>query len=75
MCDAINARGEFDPDLCPLLKGLTPEERRARMTGNPRISACIAAFDGVGQPAAVCPHPELLPRPAGPGIDVQSRGS
>lgn len=64
MCDAINARGQFDPELCPLLKDLSDDERRERMLTNPRISACIATLEGrAARPPAVCPHPELTSKP------------
>lgn len=65
MCDAINASGQFDPDLCPLLSGLSPEEQRARMRTDPRIAACLAALEG---PARTGPfrRPEYLPCPTEP---------
>lgn len=60
MCDAIHARGQFNPDFCPLLKNLSDDERREQMLTNPRISACIAALEGrAAQQPAVCPHPGL----------------
>lgn len=31
----------FDPTLCPLLDGLTPEEQAERMETDPVISACV----------------------------------
>lgn len=32
----------FDPDSCPLLEGLSPEERRIRMAEDPVICNCIS---------------------------------
>lgn len=43
MCRAMAKQGRFDPDLCPLLKGLSPDEIRAAMDQNPHIRACALA--------------------------------
>ena len=40
MCLAMLADGDFDPELCPLLAGLSPEAR-ARRLGQPWAKACI----------------------------------
>lgn len=47
MCQAMTGPGPFDPDTCPMLKGLPREEQRLRMATDPRIAACIAAINGV----------------------------
>lgn len=44
MCQAATAHCTFDPDLCPLLKGLSPDEQRQRMRSNPHIATCLAAL-------------------------------
>ena len=44
----------FDPNLCPLLKGLSPEEQQKRMAEDPLIRACMAHVDGGEDMAAAC---------------------
>lgn len=44
MCQAMLDKGEFDPELCPLLKGLSPEQIAVRMKQLP-ISACRRSLD------------------------------
>lgn len=44
MCQAMLDNGEFDPELCPLLKGLSPEEIAVRMKQQP-IAACRRRLD------------------------------
>lgn len=40
----------FNPTLCPLLDGLTPEEQAERMETDPVIRACMHKLEGgVGQ--------------------------
>ena len=39
MCQAMLDKGEFDPELCPLLKGLSPEEIAVRLQQQP-IASC-----------------------------------
>ncbi|TAK48540.1 MAG: hypothetical protein EPO23_07905 [Xanthobacteraceae bacterium] len=34
--------GQFDPNECPLLQGLSPDEQYRRMRTDPLIRACIA---------------------------------
>lgn len=41
----------FDPMMCPLLAGLSPEEQAERMEQDPAISACIRRLGaGTGGP-------------------------
>lgn len=35
----------FDPELCPLLRGLSHEEQLRRMSDDPIIRACVAQLD------------------------------
>jgi hypothetical protein len=42
MCRASGPDGRFDPSLCPLLQGLSDEERAIAMRDNPLIAACAA---------------------------------
>ena len=42
----------FDPNQCPLLQGLTPEEQREQIAANPLIRACISGVN------AGAPYPE-----------------
>lgn len=35
----------FDPTLCPLLDGLSPEEQAERMESDPVIRACVRKLD------------------------------
>lgn len=52
MCNAAFKNGMFDMDSCPLLAGLSPEERRRRIE-DPDIQACMARFgQSDGAPAA-----------------------
>lgn len=46
MCQAMTGDGAFDPETCPMLKGLPREEQRSRMASDRRIAACIAAMNG-----------------------------
>ncbi|HRK24951.1 MAG TPA: hypothetical protein PLQ11_08360 [Beijerinckiaceae bacterium] len=34
----------FDPSLCPLLAGLSPEDQQARMASDPMIRACVQSI-------------------------------
>lgn len=43
MCRAMLEMGEFDPGLCPLLDGLSPEEIAKRVANDPHIQACSKA--------------------------------
>jgi len=36
--------GTFDPALCPLLQGLSPEDIADRVANDPLMQACAAAF-------------------------------
>ena len=40
------SQGRFDPELCPLLKGLSGEERRRRMAEDTLIRQCMGAIEG-----------------------------
>ena len=44
MCQAILDKGEFDPELCPLLKGLSPEQIAVRMKQEPFVS-CVRRLE------------------------------
>lgn len=44
MCQAMLDNGNFDPELCPLLKGLSPEEIAMRMKQQP-IASCRKRLD------------------------------
>ena len=46
MCNQSQACQAFDPELCPLLKGLSPEEKRIRMAEDPVIRSCVAQVEG-----------------------------
>lgn len=46
MCDQPSQGRSFDPELCPLLKGLSLDERRRRMAEDPVIRQCIGAVEG-----------------------------
>ena len=49
MCDQTSRSKFFDPELCPLLKGLSVEDRRRRMAEDPIIRECIKAIEGVNE--------------------------
>ncbi|MCA0423764.1 MAG: hypothetical protein LCH61_10625 [Proteobacteria bacterium] len=44
----------FDPKLCPLLHGLTPEEQKLRMETDPLIRACVQSVVGGGTVPSQC---------------------
>lgn len=44
----------FDPNQCPLLQGLSPEEQQLRMESDPMIRNCIRAFRDRGVYPAEC---------------------
>jgi hypothetical protein len=46
MCDQSSQRKFFDPEFCPLLKGLSGDDRRKRMAEDPIIRECIKAIEG-----------------------------
>jgi hypothetical protein len=41
MCQAMLDNGSFDPELCPLLKGLSSAEKAKRME-SPPVASCKA---------------------------------
>lgn len=45
MCQEMVDNGRFDPQLCPLLQDLSPEQIAEAMAHNPQIRACAASFD------------------------------
>ena len=47
MCEQAKLSGRFNPDLCPLLDGLSPEAKVKRMREAPIIRNCVAAIEGV----------------------------
>lgn len=48
----------FDPNLCPLLQGLTPEQQQQRMAEDPLIRNCIAHLAENGAyPSPCAPTP------------------
>lgn len=44
----------FDPEFCPLLRNLTPEERQLRIEQDPVIRNCIQALTTNDGPGKVC---------------------
>ena len=44
----------FDPNLCPLLKGLSPDEQKARMAEDPLIRNCISHLSENGGYPSQC---------------------
>lgn len=44
----------FDPNLCPLLHGLTPDEQKLRMETDPLIRACVQSVTGGATIPARC---------------------
>lgn len=46
MCEQTQSSGRFNPDLCPLLDGLSPEAKLKRMREDPIIRNCVAAIEG-----------------------------
>jgi hypothetical protein len=50
MCDQKLSCRRFDPDLCPLLQGLSPEAKQKKMAENPSIRKCIEALEGDESP-------------------------
>jgi hypothetical protein len=56
MCEMMQASGRFDPSACPLLTGLSHEERMERMRRDPRIAACVSAISG-GFPDSLLSQP------------------
>jgi hypothetical protein len=46
MCDQPFQGRFFDPEFCPLLKGLSADERRRRMAEDPVICQCKGAIEG-----------------------------
>ncbi len=69
MCRATPAGGAFDPRVCPLLVGLSPEEQEERMRDDPRIARCIRSFGRVSLDTMGCDWDE-----AGPPGDAPSAG-
>ena len=53
MCNATSVKGRFDPGNCPLLAGLSSDERKARMATDPRIRNCIDLIEGKATPSCV----------------------
>ena len=47
MCQARYSNGAFDPALCPLLAGLSPEEIAERLANDPIIRTCAGMDDGI----------------------------
>lgn len=45
MCQQMVENGRFDPQLCPLLQDLSPEEIAEAIAQNPQIRACAASFE------------------------------
>ena len=44
------ANPAFDPEACPLLRGLSPAEQKLRMAQDPIIRGCVQAVEkGSGQ--------------------------
>lgn len=51
MCQAMKDNGAFDPALCPLLKGLSPEQTAERMK-DPIFADCRASLESGTSPTA-----------------------
>lgn len=49
-----SARVVFDPTLCPLLQGLSPEEQEERIQSDPIIRACVSKVEGGGDQNLAC---------------------
>lgn len=54
--------GQFDPDACPLLQGLSPEQQIWRLRNDPLIRACIAAHNLVSPIEPTSSAPAKKPR-------------
>lgn len=48
MCQAMLDNGSFDPELCPLLKGLSPAEKAKRME-SPPVESCKARMERLSE--------------------------
>ena len=48
----------FQPELCPLLQGLSPDEQRLRMETDPLIRNCKRAVESGGSYPAQCTKPK-----------------
>lgn len=59
----------FDPSMCPLLQGLSPDEQKRKMEDDPLIRACMGRVEAGGAYPARC----LTPNPA-PVAKARSRG-
>lgn len=46
--------GAFDPECCPLLRGLSPEEQQRRMETDPLIRACVRSVEAGGEYPTDC---------------------
>lgn len=56
----------FDPNHCPLLQGLSPEEQKVRMESDPLIRACVRAVEcGDKYPDHCAPPAQPVGRGAG----------
>lgn len=44
----------FDPELCPLLRGLSQDEQLQRMSEDPIIRACVAQLDAPSEAFRHC---------------------
>ena len=54
MTSTAPANPAFDPEFCPLLRNLSPEEQRRRMEEDPIIRSCIGGLAKNDGPGAVC---------------------
>lgn len=59
-----DANRAFNPALCPLLHGLTPEEQRQRMETDPLIRACRQAVEAGAEHPAGCADAVVEPKAA-----------
>ncbi|MBK9081270.1 MAG: hypothetical protein IPL88_03910 [Rhizobiales bacterium] len=48
-------RCSFDPELCPLLQGLSADEQARRMREDPMIRACLSSLDAPTKQMLACP--------------------
>ena len=54
----------FDPNQCPLLQGLSPEEQQQRMAEDPMIRQCIGHMKAKGAYPGPCSHLDPVPKTA-----------
>jgi hypothetical protein len=65
----------FDPEFCPLLRGLSPEERKLRIEQDPVIRNCVQALETNEGPGKVCraAYEKQRTRAGGSGAEEDAR--